>query len=200
MTPEAMTRPYIDLPSKHMPIHMNMGRNDLASLFYELGYTKGVEIGVERGLYSEVLCRSNPNLKLYGVDPLEVYRGYREHVSQDKMDGFYEEVVERMKPYDYELIRKYSLDAVGMFEDGELDFVYIDGNHDFVNTTNDIHAWSRKVKKGGIVSGHDYTRNKKKDYKCHVKDVVQAWTYAHGIHPWFITDGDKSPSWFWIVE
>lgn len=188
------------LRGKDLPVKTTYTRNNLAGLFSELGFRVGAEIGVERGLYSEVLCRTNPELKLYGIDPLEVYKGYREHVSQEKMDGFYEEVLERMKPFDFELIRKYSLDAVDLFKDGELDFVYIDGNHDFINTTNDIYHWSKKVRKGGIVAGHDYTRNKKKDYKCHVKDVVQAWTYAHDINPWFITAGDKSPSWFWLVE
>lgn len=186
----------VDLSQKS-PIRLPITRDDLAVLFAELGFTKGAEIGVERGLYSETLLKANPKLYLYAIDPLKAYKGYREHVSQEKMDGFYEEVVARLNPYGAMVIREFSMDAVKGFEDESLDFVYIDGNHDFQNTTNDIAEWSKKVRTGGIVAGHDYIRNKKKDYKCHVKDVVQGWTYAHDIKPWFVTS-DKSPSWFYV--
>ena len=174
-------------------------RNDLAKLFAELGFKEGVEIGVERAHYSKVLCEANPDLKLWGVDPLIPYSGYREHVSEEKMEGFFTEVQKRMNNRKFDLVRKFSLDAVRDFEDGSLDFVYIDGNHDFQNTTNDIVEWSKKVRKGGIIAGHDFVRNKKKDYKCHVKDVVQAYTYANDIRPYFITS-EKSPSWFYVKQ
>lgn len=177
----------------------NFTRDDLAKLFAELGFKVGVEIGVERANYSEVLCKANPSMLLYGVDPLIPYHGYREHVSKEKMDGFYEEVVSKMSEHNFKHVRKFSLDAVKDFKDGSLDFVYIDGNHDFQNTTNDIVEWSKKVRKGGIIAGHDYNRNKKKDYRCHVKDVVQGYTYALDIKPYFITS-DKSPSWFWVNQ
>lgn len=178
-------------------IVVDINRNELAELFNRLGYKIGAEIGVERALYSEVLFKAIPNLKLNLIDPLQAYRGYREHVSQEKLDGFFKECLDRIGNYNYTFHRRFSMDAVGEFENNSLDFVYIDGNHDFKNTTNDIAEWSKKVRKGGIVAGHDFSRNKKKDYKCHVKDVVQAWTYANGIEPWFITN-DKSPSWFYI--
>jgi hypothetical protein len=197
-------RPYDDVKRKPLrEIRLNnFTRIDLAILFAELKYTKGVEIGVERGLYSEVLLQANSNLLLYLVDPLKAYKGYREHVTQAKMDGFYLETKERLKKYvggkrSYVFFREYSMEIVHDVPDNSLDFVYIDGNHDFQNTTNDIAEWSKKVRKGGIISGHDYNRNKKKDYNCHVKDVVQGWTYAYDIHPYFITS-DKSPSWFWV--
>lgn len=180
------------------PHELNITRDDLAKLFCELGYKTGVEIGVERGAYSKVLCEANPEAHVTGVDPLQAYGGYREHVSQERLDGFYNEVMDKMKPHNYSFIRKFSLDAVREFGDNSLDFVYINGNHDFQNTTNDIAEWSKKVRVGGIVAGHDFTRNKKKDYKCHVKDVVQAWTYANDIRTWFITRADKSPSWFYV--
>ena len=91
------------------------------------------------------------------------------------------------------------MDAVKDFEDGSLDFVYIDGNHDFKNVANDIVEWQKKVRVGGIVAGHDYRRHKPHlTYQCHVVDVVNAYTYAFGINPWFVLQGDKSPSWFWV--
>jgi len=187
----------VDVNQRHMPVNLSIGRNDLPYLFTELGYCVGAEIGVERGLYSEVIC--NAGLKLYAVDAWTAYKGYREHVSQSKLDGFFRETKNRLSGYDCQLIRCFSMDALKLFKDESLDFVYIDAAHDFQSATNDIAEWSKKVKVGGIVSGHDFSRNKKKDYICQVKDVVQGWAYAYSIRPWFITRGDRrSPSWFWV--
>jgi len=38
----------------------------------------------------------------------------------------------------------------------ELDFVYIDANHNYEFVINDIRLALTKIKKGGIISGHDY--------------------------------------------
>lgn len=178
----------------------DMTRVDLANLFFELGYKRGAEIGVERAKYSEVLCRANPNALIYGIDPWQICKGYREHVSQDKLDGFYKATQECMSDYKYAIIRGFSMEVVKRFSDDNLDFVYIDGNHDFQNVANDIVEWSRKVRLGGIVSGHDYRRFKKQSYTCHVKDVVQAYAYSHHIRPWFVLRGDRAASWMWVKE
>lgn len=37
-----------------------------------------------------------------------------------------------------------------------LDFVFIDGSHDYNDVLRDIRVWSKKVKKGGFIGGHDY--------------------------------------------
>ena len=93
------------------------------------------------------------------------------------------------------------MDALKFFEDDSLDFVFIDGNHEFQQATNDIAEWSKKVRKGGIVSGHDFIRMKGLIHEqIHTKDVVQGWAYAKHIKPWFIFVGDRCPSWFWIKE
>lgn len=180
--------------------HKRFGRwYALPEIFLAVGYRLGAEIGVEKGRYSARLCEKIPGLKLFSIDAWAAYKGYREHVSQSKLDSFYLNAQARVAEYDCELIRKYSMDAVKDFEDESLDFVYIDGNHDFKNVANDIVEWQKKVRVGGIVSGHDYRRHKPHHtYRCHVVDVVNAYTYAHRISPWFVLCGDKSPSWFWV--
>jgi hypothetical protein len=98
------------------------------------------------------------------------------------------------------------MDALADFADGSLDFVYIDANHDFVNFTNDLHYWKKKVRLGGIVSGHDYA-----DYAYHkfnhVKRALQAYARCYGMIPIFIVGSlaieegqarDKFRSWFWV--
>lgn len=185
--------------NQRVPIPLNITRYDLPSLYAELGYGVGAEIGVEKGAYSEIICKAG--FRLYAIDAWTTYPGYREHVSQQKLDRFYEETRERLLPYDCQLIRGFSMDVLKLFQDEQLDFVYIDAAHDFQSVTNDIAEWTKKVRVGGIISGHDYSRNKKKDYLCQVKDAVQGWSYANRITPWFITRGDRrSPSWFWVKD
>lgn len=192
-----LTKFNVDTSNKNPPYTLPISRDDLGVLFRELGYNSGVEIGVERAKFSEKLCQSNPDLMLWGVDPLIPYGDYRQHVSKEKMDSFYAEILERMKPYNYFHHRLFSRDAVQLFDKTHIDFVYIDGNHDFVNTTNDIYEWSNIVRTGGIISGHDYKNFIKEHNRSDVKHVVDAWTKAHGIDVWFITT-DNSPSWFWF--
>jgi hypothetical protein len=132
------------------------------------------------------------------VDPWRAYKRYREHVSQEKLDEFMKEAHLRTYKYSRRVIRNTSVEAAKLIGDGVLDFVYIDANHEFLHVTQDISIWEKKVRPGGIIAGHDFTRRKQNGYQCHVKDVVQAWTYSHGIRPWFVCRGDKSASWFWV--
>lgn len=69
----------------------NTTRDTLAQIFKELNFNIGAEVGVERGLYSEVLVKANPNLKLFSIDAWAAYKGYRDHVTQSKLDGIYED-------------------------------------------------------------------------------------------------------------
>lgn len=165
------------------------GRNELATLFKGVG----VELGVERAVFSKEIIKYAD--KLFLIDPWKAYRGYREHVSQDKLDGFFKEAQERMLGKNCEFIRKFSLDAVNDFEDNSLDFVYIDANHSYENVKADIEAWTKKVKVGGIVSGHDYIRRKGQAHIFGVVDAVNELKETVTI--W---RGDRSPSWSFIKQ
>lgn len=185
----------------------NMGRDNLSGLFCELGFKVGVEIGVEQGIFSQSLCKNNPALKLYAIDPWAAYPGYRLNKTQTLVDAYYSEAKTRLAPYNCTLVRKFSLDAVRDFSDQSLDFVYVDGNHNFQNCTNDIAQWTKKIKFGGVIAGHDYVEHKKPT-GMHVFEVVNAYTTAYGISPWFVLGTkaiiasqvrDKVRSFMWVV-
>lgn len=194
--------------NQRMPIEIpNYGRDNMAELFAELGFTRGVEVGVRDGGYSEVLCKAIPNLKLYGIDPYEPHQGYRDHVRKSTFEAFEHEAHDKLDKYpNYTFVRDYSAAAAEKFDDGSLDFVYIDGDHSFYNATQDIELWSKKVRPGGIISGDDYFKHKG-DARIHVYQVVNGYTEAWNIKPWFVVGSnaiipgeirDHGRSWMWV--
>ena len=187
-----------NIPTHNAPIELPITRVEMATLFWELGYTLGVELGVDEGIYSEALCKANPDLHLYGVDAWTAYQGYSDYTRQTTLNTHMDTALARMAPYNYTVIRKFTNDALGDFKDRSLDFVYIDASHEFLHVTEDIAHWSIKVREGGILSGHDYRRTSNA-WICQVVDVVNGWTNSHKIKPWFVTDRVDTQSWFWVV-
>jgi len=52
-------------------------------------------------------------------------------------------------------VRSPSVDAAVLFDDQSLDAVFIDGSHIYPDVLADIDAYLPKIKKGGIMFGHD---------------------------------------------
>lgn len=187
----------------------NMDSINLAELFAELGFTRGVEVGVDRGEYSKILCDANPNLHLFGVDPWipEAYEPDT-YINEppEYFNACYEETKKRLANSNCTLIRKTSEGALGDFRDGSLDFVYIDANHDFPNFIFDLHNWIKKVKKGGIISGHDFAYFSYRKFN-HVKRALIAYARCYRMIPLFVCGTtntntrlkrDHFRSWFWV--
>lgn len=167
-------------------------RGGLAALFNELELYKGAEIGVAAADFSTYLCERMPLIELYCIDPWQPYRGNRRGGGLDQQHGNYEIAKKRLAPYNATLIRKMSIDAVKDFEDGSLDFVYIDGNHDFDYVMMDLILWSQKVKTGGVVAGHDYYHFR----WAGVVEAADAYIKAHSIRQWYLTN-EREPTFYW---
>jgi len=164
-------------------------RQHLAQVFNEVGFKSGAEVGVRKGEFSLVLCQSIPGLKLLSIDPWTPYV----KANEQKQKEYYEITVKTLAPYNAEIIKKTSMEAVKDVPDGSLDFVYIDGLHDFDSVIMDILEWNKKVKRGGIISGDDFIHG----YQIGVMFAVEAYTRAHNINPWYLTN-DREPTWFWV--
>ncbi len=52
-------------------------------------------------------------------------------------------------------LQMQSSEAAKRFKDQSLDFVFIDGDHDYAAARQDILVWREKVKSGGVLAGHD---------------------------------------------
>ncbi len=132
----------------------------------------GCEIGVHTGLMPARLMKELPIIqRYYVIDPWEsyvkydgqIYRkpGYKTANTWDKA------IMEFFKnTYKYKhkilLLRMTSIEASSHIEDESLDWVFIDANHQYKYIKENLSLWEPKVKKGGIVSGHDYNNPKEK--------------------------------------
>jgi hypothetical protein len=131
-------------------------------LFAEKGLIKGCEVGVREGTNAALMIKSIPNLHLTLVDPYRVYeyrkfkRRNRWKWDQPTMDRIRFKALRRLAKNNVLWLMTTSNEAAKSVEDESLDFVYIDGNHSFDFITQDLQLWYPKIRKGGIISGHDY--------------------------------------------
>ena len=147
-------------------IPYNVDRLSFLNLILSINLDKknfvGVEVGVLEGKYSEKIMnffkKKNKNLELWLVDPWISSDDYTEF-SQKKLDDSYKKVVEKFKDnQNIKIIKDKSLAASDKFSNGSLDFVYVDGDHDYEHIKNDLNIWFKKLKKNGVLFGDDYAR------------------------------------------
>jgi len=174
-------------------------RDELPEYFKSLGYKVGAEVGVFKGEFAKKFC--DAGIKMYAIDPWIGFGGQGKHQRfQDVQDGYYEYTKNVLFLYpDCAIIRKTSMDALNDFKDGSLDFVYIDGDHNFRHVAEDIYEWVKKVRVGGVVSGHDYydTSYTAQNMICNVKTVVDAYVKLFEIKNLQVLTGDSTPTWLW---
>lgn len=183
-------------------------RDDLPQLFVDLDFKVGAEIGVYKAEFTEKFCKAG--LKMFAIDPWMAYQGAgRTQQEQVRQNFLYGHAQRTLAPYpDCQIIRSTSQDALKYFEDESLDFIYIDGDHSFRFFAEDIVEWSKKVRKKGIVSGHDYfyLSPKSTNLICQVGPVVDAYVKVMEIdtlHVFGKIEGaknkdDRWPSWLFI--
>lgn len=125
-----------------------------------------VEIGAWRG--SSTVClaglikQSGKQITMHSVDTWQgspgeqVHDEIQQHMRMSLFEDFQAnllmcEVQDVVKP-----LCMTSVEASTQFEDHTLDFVMIDGGHDYASVISDITSWRSKVKPGGIMAGDDY--------------------------------------------
>ena len=114
----------------------------------------GAEIGVFEGDNAYSIMKTLPMTHLFLIDPYKSYEGYE----PAKLHGNKEELKARKKLSKFSekitFIKEMSSEALE-YVPGELDFVYIDGNHEYTYVLDDMRNYYGKLKKGGILAGHD---------------------------------------------
>lgn len=127
-----------------------------------------VEIGAWKGQSAAFMAveiiNSNKDITF---DVIDTWQGSEEHVNP-KSPSFepvlaekgtiYPVFEENLKPVIASInpIISTSVDASKRYEDNSLDFVFVDGAHDYKSVSEDIKCWLPKVKENGIIAGDDY--------------------------------------------
>lgn len=185
-------------------------RFDLPDFFVEMGYKVGAEIGVEMGRYTKYLCVKP--FKIYAIDPWLEYEDFSTPtmLNQTRINKTYNYAMQNLKRFpNCTVIRKTSMEAAKDFKDGSLDFVFIDGHHGFKYVAEDLWEWSKKVRVGGVIAGHDYTyidKPTRDAFSIHVGYVVDAFTKCFKINNWYRLNKiegnkrDRYDSYFWINQ
>jgi len=146
---------------------------------------RGCEVGVFDGVLSNMLLSRFSNLHLYMVDCyMKASYRYTLEVMSEAMKTAHLNTAKFVNRAT--MLIGYSHQVVGLIPDRSLDFVYIDANHMKSQVARDIKCWYPKVRRGGLVSGHDYDvkRGKYKgvvlavdkfardnDYTVHINDT-----------------------------
>jgi len=119
------------------------------------GHLLGAEIGTRVGYNAYNILNELDIGFLHLIDP---YCSYEQGERSFDTSGEYEKAKRRLKKWWFKIVfvKKYSADAV---EDVPycLDFVYIDGNHEYKYIKEDIELYWPKIKKGGVIGGHDFS-------------------------------------------
>ena len=109
----------------------------------------GVELGVAEGVFGQHMINSSKFLSMIGIDTYsELPHDTNEYKNTLLKLGLHSK---------YRILRMSFDEALDLFEDESLDFIYIDGYaHSGENGGKTIFDWYKKVKTGGVIAGDDY--------------------------------------------
>jgi hypothetical protein len=190
----------IDL-NQELPIKVPIGRfKDMPRLLNELNFKEGAEIGVYEGAYSRILLKQIPGLHLIGVDLWDGYPGFKDYETKDLIQARFT-AMENVKGFNCDLMQGWSNEIADRIPDESLDFIFIDGNHAYEWVVWDMYKWIPKVKKGGIVYGHDYddyTNHRSRWKTMNVVNAVNGYMSSYRISPWFVITNNKNKCWMFV--
>ena len=123
-----------------------------------------VEIGAWKGksacYMGERLKETGKNIRYTVVDNFKGSPTETVHLQDEEIINgtLFETFMKNIEPLK-EFIRVWKGDSnvvYQFFGDNSLMLLFIDGNHTYEAVKRDIKLWLPKVKKGGVISGHDY--------------------------------------------
>jgi predicted O-methyltransferase YrrM len=119
------------------------------------GFKYGAEIGTGNGKMGMELMSRNPSLYLIQIAYYPNLPGEINKCTTLRSKEMWER---RMKKFKSRLIilETTSHKAVDKIADGTLDFIFIDADHSYEHCIEDIQDWVPKVKRHGLISGHDF--------------------------------------------
>lgn len=145
-------------------LYSNMVSTFNNAIFVEIGTWKG-----QSAVYmAEKIKESGKNINFYTIDNFKNFDGYDndEDVKNGNVFETYSRNIEPVKNYIHTIIGD-SKKVHEKFSENSIDFLFLDGDHTYKGVKKDLESWIGKIKRGGIIAGHDYN-----EPSCGVKEAV----------------------------
>jgi hypothetical protein len=111
------------------------------------------EIGVDKGEFSELILKIASPSKLHLIDAWGDAARYHDGLKLLVREKFCREIAQKR----VEINVGVSTDVLPSFPDRYFDWVYLDTEHSYPVTAAELALLKNKVKRDGIIAGHDYS-------------------------------------------
>ncbi|HEX7375626.1 MAG TPA: class I SAM-dependent methyltransferase, partial [Pirellulales bacterium] len=160
---------------------------------------EGVEVGVSAGHFSKAILDVWEGRRLHLVDAWRHLADYRDiaNLSDDEHQRNFEGLPDVLAAHQgrYRAHRLLSEEAAALFDDGSLDFVYLDADHSQTAMTRDLHLWYKKLRRGGLFAGHDFVDGSLSEGEFGVRAAVVEFERSKGVRA-AVTAERQWPSWY----
>ena len=173
--------PYILLQEQHIAnLRTVLNRNALLQALPSNAVV--AEVGVAEGGFSQRILQYASPSKLYLVDAWDAAR----------YSGLHKTVTANLKGEldsgRVEIRRGLSTTVLPTFEDATFDWVFLDTDHTYETTRDELEICQSKVKPGGLICGHDYiTGDWKMRNRYGVVEAVNEFCVKRGWEMVFVT-------------
>lgn len=135
-----------------------------------------VEVGVAGGHFTEQILATWPTCsRLFAVDCWGPFEG--NHITDSDQEQRFKDVTKKFSSHkNVTIVREYSHLAAAAVPNESVNFIYIDADHSHAAALLDLQSWFPKLKRRGIMAGHDYYNG------CGVKTAVDEFCTKNGIH------------------
>lgn len=145
------------------------------------------EIGVAGAHFTKQILATWPTCsRLFAVDCWGPFDG--NHITDSEQEERFQQVTRDLSQYaNVTIIREYSHAAAASVPDESVDCIYIDADHSYAAVLLDLRSWLPKLKKNGIMAGHDYGMSS-------VKSAVDEFCAENNFELRVTTEENSRPS------
>ena len=166
-----------------------------------------IEIGVQGGGFSELILNNLRPGELFLVDPWsggsfdknsETHYStgvITAHATSSHLKCIQKKFVDDIRARTVIIKQGFSYDVVDSFRDDFFDFIYIDACHFYNSVRADLKSFLPKLKTGGLMCGHDYTKGDGYGVIQAVDEFILDYNFEWvGELPWKIS-GKRGTDW-----
>jgi len=141
----------------------NPDRAFFADVFRYGGFKSGIEVGVANGRFSEHFLKVNSGIPIswHMVEPfpnaeLKSCFGIRDGEASFKVGRWQRENIGAQAELQFSMKMSTDVELLDSIADNSIDFVYLDGAHEYEVVKLELPLFFPKVRRGGVLAGHDY--------------------------------------------